>query len=157
MKTIYLGLAALFLSACASEPDIVPAPDPVKVEIVTVESENSFSISDDRLKDAIEKRDLTLFAVVNHGEGAMKVAAPIGSSKLYIFGNPKSGTPLIQAEKILGLELPMKILVYEDSGVVKFAYKDMAALMLSYDATVDTSLLDKITRTLNIITYEAAN
>lgn len=158
MKTIYLSLAAALLVSCS--PDVtapVPTPEPVKVEIITIDSQNSFSISDSQLKEAIEKRDLELFAIVNHGEGAMSVATPIGQSKLYIFGNPKSGTPLMKGNEIIGLELPMKILVYEDDGVVKLARKDMRALMASYDVNADKALLDKISRTLDMITYEAAN
>ena len=157
MKKLCLSLAVIFMAACSSEPVAAPPADPVKVQIVEVESKNSFSNSDSLLKKAIETRDLTLFAVVNHGEGAMSVAAPIGQSKLYIFGNPKSGTPLMHKNKKLGLELPMKVLIYEDDGVVKFAYKDMDALASSYDVNIDSALLEKISRTLDIIIFEAAN
>lgn len=157
MKKMCLSFIAIFMAACSSEAVVTPPPDPVKVKIIEVESNNSFSNSDSLLKKAIEARDLTLFAVVNHGEGAMSVAAPIGQSKLYIFGNPKSGTPLMHKNKKLGLELPMKILVYEDASTVKFAYKDMAALASSYDVNIDNALKDQISRTLDIIIFEAAN
>lgn len=158
MKTIYLTLAAICLASCSPKTTApAPVPSPETVKVITVDSKNSFAISDSQLKDAIEKRDLKLFTIVNHGEGAMSVATPIGQSKLYIFGNPKSGTPLMQGNKIIGLELPMKILVYEDDGVVKLARKDMDALMTSYNVNADKSHLDKISRTLDIIIYEAAN
>lgn len=157
MKTIYLSIAALTLAACTSKAVVGPPPSPIMTETIIVDSQNDFSTSDNQLKTAITKRDLKLFAVINHGEGALSAAMPIGRSKLYIFGNPKSGTPLMMDKKIVGLELPMKILIYEDDGVVKVGRKDMTALMVAYEADVDRAVLNTISNTLEMVVYEASH
>jgi uncharacterized protein (DUF302 family) len=69
----------------------------------------------DRLKNILQSRGITLFAVIDHSGEAAKVGLKMPPTKLLIFGNPKSGTPLMLAAPSIALDLPLKILVAEDA------------------------------------------
>jgi uncharacterized protein (DUF302 family) len=67
----------------------------------------------------------TLFARIDHAAGAAAVGLPVRPTELLIFGNAKAGTPLMQADQAIGIDLPLKALVYQDaSGKVWLAYND---------------------------------
>ena len=70
------------------------------VNITTVVSAQSFTETEAALRAGFESRGLKLFTVVDHGAGAKSVGEDIGGSKLFIFGNPKAGTPLMQLSLI---------------------------------------------------------
>ena len=67
-----------------------------------------------RLKSALSSRGVTLFAVIDHSGEAEKVGMKLRPTKLLIFGNPKAGTPLMEAAPTIAIDLPLKILVWED-------------------------------------------
>jgi uncharacterized protein (DUF302 family) len=77
----------------------------------------------DRLEAEVKARGLTVFVRVDHAGGAAAVGLPLRPTELLIFGNARSGTPLMQANQVAGIDLPLKALVYEDpSGKVWLAY-----------------------------------
>lgn len=77
------------------------------------------------LEAGIAKRGMTLFAKVDHGEGAREVGMALRPTVLFIFGAAKGGTPLMQADQILGLDLPLKALVWQDAeGATQIGYVD---------------------------------
>ena len=79
----------------------------------------------DRLEAEIKKRGLTVFARVDHTAGAAEVGMHLRPTELLIFGNAKGGTPLMQANQAIGIDLPLKALVYEDAfGKVCLSYND---------------------------------
>ena len=93
--------------------------------IVRKESAQGVSATVDALSGAMEGAGLKIFARVNHGGGAKSVGEDIGDSELLIFGSPKVGTPAIKDDPLSGLYLPLKVLVYEDTGgTVWIAYED---------------------------------
>ena len=126
------------------------------VNITTVVSAQSFTETEAALRAGFESRGLKLFTVVDHGAGAKSVGEDIGGSKLFIFGNPKAGTPLMQSEPHLGLALPMKILLREANGRVTLHRDDIAASVRSYGVTDQEARLDKISGALDAIIAEAA-
>ena len=126
------------------------------VNITTVVSAQSFTETEAALRAEFESRGLKLFTVVDHGAGAKSVGEDIGGSKLFIFGNPKAGTPLMQSEPHLGLALPMKILLREANGRVTLHRDDIAASVRSYGVTDQEARLDKISGALDAIIAEAA-
>lgn len=69
-----------------------------------------------RLEKAIEARGLTMVAKVDHSAAAAKAGMKLPPTVLLIFGNPKGGTPLMQAAPTMGIDLPMKALVWQDAG-----------------------------------------
>jgi uncharacterized protein (DUF302 family) len=94
-----------------------------KAGIVTIPSNHSVDETVDRLKDILRSKEVTLFAVIDHSGEAAKVGMKMPPTKLVIFGNPKGGTPLMLAAPSIALDLPLKILVAEDSqGKVWISY-----------------------------------
>ena len=70
----------------------------------------------EKLKNILESKGVTLFALVNHSGEAEKVGMKMLPTKLLIFGSPKAGTPLMLAVPSIAIDLPLKILVWEDTG-----------------------------------------
>ena len=92
---------------------------------------SSFSPKDtmDRFAAAASVKGLTVFARIDHAAGAAAVGLPLRATEVLIFGNAKGGTPLMQADQAIGIDLPLKALVYADAaGKVWLAYNDPAWL-----------------------------
>ena len=68
----------------------------------------------DRLDSAVRAKGMTVFARIDHAEGAREVGMTLRPTELLIFGNARSGTPLMQARQTIGLDLPLKALVWQD-------------------------------------------
>jgi uncharacterized protein (DUF302 family) len=91
--------------------------------IVKIPSHHSVEQTVDKLKAILQSKGATLFALVDHSGEAEKVGLKMPPTKLLIFGNPKGGTPLMLAAPNVALDLPLKILVAEDSqGKVCISY-----------------------------------
>jgi uncharacterized protein (DUF302 family) len=83
----------------------------------------------DRLKRILQSKGVTLFAVIDHSGEAQKVGMKMRPTKLLIFGSPKAGTPLMLAAPSIAIDLPLKILVWEDAqGRVWVSYNSPAYL-----------------------------
>ena len=70
----------------------------------------------DRLETEIRAHGMTVFARVDHAVGAAEVGLTLRPTELIIFGNGRGGTPLMQAVQTVGIDLPLKALVWEDAG-----------------------------------------
>jgi uncharacterized protein (DUF302 family) len=78
-----------------------------------------------RLEAEVQAKGLTVFAHVDHAAGAAAVGLPLRPTDLLIFGNAKGGTPLMQAQQTIGLDLPLKALVWQDEkGTTFLSYND---------------------------------
>lgn len=78
-----------------------------------------------RLLAAIEQRGLTIFARIDHAANAASVNMPLRPTELIIFGAAKGGTPLMQEQQTSGIDLPLKVLVWEDAaGKTALTYND---------------------------------
>jgi uncharacterized protein (DUF302 family)/uncharacterized membrane protein YidH (DUF202 family) len=84
--------------------------------IVAVASNHSLDQTVEKIKAILQAKGVMLFAVVDHSGEAAKVGMTMRPTKLLIFGNPKAGTPLMQAAPSIAIDLPLKILVAEDAG-----------------------------------------
>jgi uncharacterized protein (DUF302 family) len=84
--------------------------------LVTIPSSFSVRETVERLIAAVTSHGLTVFARVDHGEGAAKVGMQLRPTELVIFGNPNGGTPLMQDQQTAGIDLPIKALAWEDAG-----------------------------------------
>jgi len=82
--------------------------------IVTKPSNHSVDQTVEKLKEILKAKGIALFALVDHSGEAEKVGMQMPNTKLLIFGNPKGGTPLMLAAPSLAIDLPLKILVWED-------------------------------------------
>jgi len=97
--------------------------------IVDTPSNHSVDQTMDKLKNILQSKGVTLFALVDHSGEAEKVGMKMPPTKLLIFGNPKGGTPLMLAAPRIAIDLPLKILVWEDAqGKVWVSYNSPAYL-----------------------------
>jgi uncharacterized protein (DUF302 family) len=83
--------------------------------IVQRPSNHSVDETVKRLKAILQAKGLTLFAVVDHSGEAEKVGLKMRPTKLLIFGSPKGGTPVMMAAPSIAIDLPLKVLIWEDS------------------------------------------
>lgn len=119
----FLKLAAVF--ALLSHVLTAQAAD----GLVAVKSAHSAQETMNRLEAAVKQRGLTVFARIDHAAGAAKVGKTLRPTELLIFGNPQGGTPFIECAQSVGIDLPLKALVWQDeAGKVWVGYNDPAYL-----------------------------
>jgi len=90
------------------------APE-LKKGLATRPSNHSVDQTVEKLKTILQAKGVTLFALVDHSGEAAKAGMKMPNTKLLIFGSPKAGTPLMLAAPSVAIDLPLKILVWEDS------------------------------------------
>lgn len=97
----------------------------------------------DKLKGVLQAKGVTLFALIDHSGEAEKVGMKMPPTKLLIFGNPIAGTPLMVAAPSIAIDLPLKVLVWENrEGKVRISYNSPEYLMRRHD--LPPSLLQNI-------------
>jgi uncharacterized protein (DUF302 family) len=97
--------------------------------IINRPSQHSVDETVAKLKRILETKTVTLFAMVDHSGEAAKVGMKMRPTKLLIFGSPRAGTPLMLAAPSIAIDLPLKILVWEDDhGKVWVSYNSAAYL-----------------------------
>jgi uncharacterized protein (DUF302 family) len=97
----------------------------VKGGLVTAPSAHDVKETIDRLENDMKSKGMTIFARIDHAAGAKAVGLSLRPTELLIFGNAMAGTPLMQAQQTLGIDLPLKALAWEDaSGKVWLSYND---------------------------------
>lgn len=93
--------------------------------IVRIASHHTVAETMDRIESALKQRGIIVFARIDFSADAARAGLTMRPEQLLIFGNPKAGTPLMQAAPIAGLDLPLKALVWEDAdNRVWIAYND---------------------------------
>lgn len=97
--------------------------------IIDKPSNHSVDQTVEKLKNILQSKGVTLFALVDHSGEAQKVGMKMPPTKLLIFGSPKAGTPLMLAAPSIAIDLPLKILIWEDvKGKVWVSYNSPAYL-----------------------------
>jgi len=97
--------------------------------IIDTPSNHSVDETVEKLKGILQAKGVTLFALIDHSGEAETVGMKMRPTKLLIFGNPKAGTPLMLAAPSSAIDLPLKILVWEDDqGKVWVTYNSPAYL-----------------------------
>jgi uncharacterized protein (DUF302 family) len=93
--------------------------------LITIRSSCGPKETMNRLEAEVKTKGLTVFAHIDHAAGAAAVGLPLGPTDLLIFGNAKGGTPLMQSIQTVGIDLPLKVLVWQDaSGNTWLSYND---------------------------------
>jgi uncharacterized protein (DUF302 family) len=101
-------------------------------------SNHSVETTVEKLKAILQSKGVALFALVDHSGEAAKVGMQMRPTKLLIFGSPKAGTPLMQAAPSTAIDLPLKILVAEDSaGKTWVSYNSPAYLQQRHNFPPD--------------------
>jgi len=98
-------------------------------DLVTLPSAHGAAETIERLQALLAKKGIHLFAHVDHADEARKVALRLRPTQVLIFGNPQAGTPLMQSRQTIGLDLPLRVLVWEDeAGKVWLSYHSLDCL-----------------------------
>lgn len=85
-----------------------------------------------RLSAAISDAGNTVFATIDQADAAKRVGLDLRPTTLLVFGNPKGGTPLMEAHPLIALELPLKLLVWDERGTVNVGYTRMTQTAQRY-------------------------
>jgi uncharacterized protein (DUF302 family) len=124
--------------------------------VLIVSSKSDFAETRRALLAAIEKRGATVFAHIDHAAAAHEAGLELGPEEVVIFGNPQAGTALMQTDPRVGIELPLRVLLWEDADGVKLGYRDPRELVDRYSVAKHTSLLGTMGSMLASVVIEAA-
>jgi uncharacterized protein (DUF302 family) len=106
--------------------------------LVEIPSNHSVVETVEKVKRVLQEKGVTLFALVDHSGEAAKVGMKMGPTKLLIFGNPKAGTPVMLAAPSSAIDLPLKILIWEDAqGKVWITHNSTAYLQERHNVPSD--------------------
>lgn len=94
--------------------------------LVTITSDESAQATVSRIESAIEESPLTLMTTVDHADNATSIEKELPPTTLLLFGDPDVGTPLMQASRTIGLNLPQRMLVWEENDRVHVTYNDLS-------------------------------
>lgn len=152
-RTFFTTLFALAALISAFSPISASAADGV----IVVTSANDVKTTMDKLEKVLTSKGITVFARINHAHGAKTIGQSLPPMELLIFGNPKLGTPLMQKNQQMGLDLPLKALVYEgEDGKTYIAYNDPAYLSKRHGVTEPAKVFETMTGALKNFTAAAA-
>ena len=90
-----------------------------------------------RLTRAIESRGLTVFTRIDHAVAAREAGLDPADEQVVLFGNPRAGTPLMQSDPRIGIELPLRMLVWADADGVLLGYRDPRELRSAYNIAAE--------------------
>ena len=128
---------------------LVAAPSVAGEGLVTIGSSFDVKTTADRLEGVLQEKGMTVFARIDHAAGARTAGTSLPPTELIIFGNPKVGTPLMQCQRTVAVDLPQKALIWEDdSGQVWLSYNDPTYLASRHDISGCDAVLEKITTAL---------
>lgn len=148
-------LSCLFSATVQAEPQTSQNKTvyPGVRHITTDESVNEVEAL---LRQALEKRGLTLFTVIDHTQGAVDADLELPPTLTVIFGNPKVGTPMMQCQGSVALDLPQKMVIRMVDDATRIEWNDPAYLIERHGLQGCNLPIDRITKALNEVAHEAA-
>src|SRR6266550_6484779 len=112
----------------------------------------------DRLEAAIRAQGMKVFARIDHAAGASEAGLELRPTEVIIFGNARGGTPLMQSVQTIGIDLPLKALVWQDAkGKTWLSYNEPSWIAQRHGVTNAESAVSKMTVALSAISREAAD
>lgn len=130
---------------------------PVRAEVLSRESAHDVPATVARLEAAAEAAGARVFASVPHSAGAASIGESLPPMVLVIFGNPKLGTPAIQAAPHAGLALPLRVLVHEGAdGITRLSWEEPGVMLQAVGVPADAPVIAAITKALDGLTAKAA-
>ena len=124
--------------------------------IVTVVSAAPFDSTLARLERAITAKGLTIGARIDHAAAAKKTALTLRPTTLVIAGNPAVGTPLMQTDQTMGVELPLRFLVWQgDDGRARVSYDPIKSIAARHSLAGRDELLARMTTAMDAIVKDA--
>lgn len=144
-------LRTLAIVACFAASSLATAAD----GLIVLESPYSAKDTMDRLESLVKERGLNVFARIDHAAGAATVDKTLRPTEVIIFGNPKGGTPFMECAQTVGIDLPLKALVWEDaSSRVWLGYNDPGFLGLRHGVP-QCAVIENLRKALAGIASEA--
>ena len=140
MKHLIIFLLFPFLGA--AQP-IISCTDVIK-PYADFESPLAFEETVVALQKTLNSKGITIFATIDHHKAAEAVGENMQPATVLIVGNPKVGTALMQENPLLAIELPLKILIYDENKTVKIRYEKIAAIAKKYDIKQNFATAEKI-------------
>ena len=109
----------------------------------------------DRVLAALERRGVEIFARVDHGAGATRRGSKLGDEELLVFGDPRVGTLLMQADPAIGYELPLRLLVWDPGDGTRIGYRPASGLAEAYEVGDRVSVLARMDDLLEQVVAES--
>jgi uncharacterized protein (DUF302 family) len=130
MKTLY-GIFAFVVSMTLTGVCTAQSAE----GLIAVKSTANTKDTMNKVEDIVKQRQLKVFARVDHAAGAQSIGKTLRPTELIIFGSPQGGTPLMECAQSVGIDLPLKMLVWEDAtGQTWVGYNDPAYLAKRHQA-----------------------
>jgi uncharacterized protein (DUF302 family) len=131
--------------------------DPDDADLVTLPSAHGAAETLEPLKALLAQKGIEVFAHIDHAAGAREVGLPLRPTQVLIFGNPRAGTPLMQRRQTIGLDLPLRALVWEDADrKVWLTYRRVADLARQHRVTGRDEAVQALDDGLGALAREAA-
>jgi uncharacterized protein (DUF302 family) len=112
----------------------------------------------DRLQAEIRAKGMTVFARIDHAAGAAEVGLTLRPTELIIFGNARGGTPLMESVQTVGIDLPLKALVWEDAGGETWlSYNEPSWIAQRHNVANAEPVVSKMAAGLNAISRAVTN
>jgi uncharacterized protein (DUF302 family) len=112
----------------------------------------------DRLEAEIRAKGMSVFARVDHAAGAREAGLELRPTTLIIFGNARGGTPLMRASQTAGIDLPLKVLVWQDAaGKTWLSYNEPSWIVQRHGLGVRAEIIDKLAAALSAVSRTATN
>ena len=126
--------------------------------LITLRSSHGPKETMNRLETEVKAKGLTVFSRIDHSAGAAEVKLSLRPTELMIFGNARGGTPLMQSVQTIGIDLPLKALVWQDgSGTTWLSYNDPRYLAKRHDlGREDEAALNTMGAALDALAKAAA-
>jgi uncharacterized protein (DUF302 family) len=124
--------------------------------VVVTRSTSGYAETTRRLIEAITSRGLTVVARIDHAAAASTAGLELAPEEVVLFGNPRAGTPLMQSDPRIGVELPLRMLVWEDGDGALLGYNDPRELAARYDVEPHHETLEMMSALLAALATEAA-
>ncbi len=158
IRFAYHAFAAfLFIAPSAVATSAQAAAHVSERGVVTIESAHDVATTIDRLAAAVEGAGARVFARVDHAAGAANVDQDLRPTQMLMFGNPKLGTPALQAAQSIGMDLPLRVVAWEnETGKVMLSYTDPAIMAARHGIAADHPVVAKMTGALAKLTSKAA-
>ena len=140
MKILFTFL--LFPLLAAAQP-IISCTDMIK-PYADFESPLAFEETVAALQKELKSKGITIFATIDHHKAAEAVGESMQPATVLIVGNPKVGTALMRENTLLAIELPLKILIYEEDKTVRIRYEKISAIAEKYHIKQNFATAEKI-------------
>ena len=124
--------------------------------MITTVSPHSVEETVGRLRGSLERRSVTVFATIDHAAGAREVGLELPDETVVVFGDPRAGTPLMQKDPTVGIDLPLRVLVWDERGTTKVGYEDPTELADHYRLDETQERLERMRALLAELAAEAA-